>query len=176
DRRGGVELLPDHHRAVPFHLDGDDAGGFLGQVGVLRHPPRRLRFRAVAGRPGRSQVPGAVPGPGRGRRARGGPPPPEPPARARGRGPACSVPCRAALRRSPKRRSRSSSLASARSSAANRSSAAASARMAGPRDKMVSSTRSRWLDRRGLRSAETSTSTLIVLWVSLAILLSFAAA
>jgi len=41
---------------------------------------------------------------------------------------------------------------------------------------MVNSTRSRRLDCRGLRSAETSTSTLIALCVSFVILLSFASA
>ena len=62
------------------------------------------------------------------------------------------------LRRSEARRSLDSSLAKARSSAAYRSSAAASARIAGPRDRMVSSTRSRRSDCLGLRSLETSTS------------------
>jgi hypothetical protein len=41
---------------------------------------------------------------------------------------------------------------------------------------MVSSTRSRRPDCRGLRSADTSTSTLIALWASFVILLSFAEA
>jgi hypothetical protein len=83
--------------------------------------------------------------------------------------------CRS-LRRSPSRRSRASSLASARSNAAYLSSAAASARMTGPRDRIVSSTRSRRSDWRGFRSAVTSTSTLIALLSSFPILPSLAEA
>ena len=62
------------------------------------------------------------------------------------------------LRRSDDRRSRPSSLANAKSRAAYLSSAAASARIAGPRDLIVSSTRSLRSDCRGLRSFDTSTS------------------
>ena len=70
-------------------------------------------------------------------------------------------------RRSLARRSRDSSFASAMSSAAKRSSAAASARIAGPRSMIVSSTRSLRPDCRGLRSLDTSTSTRISLAVQL---------
>ncbi len=56
------------------------------------------------------------------------------------------------------------------------SSAAASALIAGPRDRIVSSTRSRRSDCLGLRSSETSTSILIAFWSSFSSLASLAAA
>ncbi len=182
DRRGGVELLPHHDRAVALHLDGHDAAWFGPVAG-----------RAVVVLPAVGGLLARRDGAGHDRTGRARPPRPRtvahdlpgaPPVRAAAtsgppRGPgtrlAWGAPCRA-LRRSPERRSRSSSLASARSSAANLSSAAASARMAGPLDRMVSSTRSRRSAWRGLRSADTSTSTLSALWSSFAILPSLAAA
>src|SRR5665213_341022 len=68
--------------------------------------------------------------------------------------------------RSAARRSRDSSLAQARSKASVISGAAASARITGPADTQVSSTRSQISANRGLRSREICTSTRIALGAS----------
>src|ERR1700728_1830521 len=157
----GVEFLPNDQRAVAFHLDRHQARGvLLGLVGVRVVIPAavwHIRKRDQGLRPPRvhpARAPAATAAGGGYARRPGGEA-----ATADGASTdRTDASARRGLRRSDARRSRASTLANARSSATYRSSAAASARIVGPLDLIVSSTRSLRSDCLGLRSFDTSTS------------------
>ena len=175
-RRRGVELLPDHEGPVALHPDRHDPVQLefvIGPVGPGPPPGGPAAPRPRMPGPSRRVLAAGreAPGPGRGAAILPGNP------RVRGqrlhRRDVCRVPCLAPVTGAAHM---GLELGQRPVEGRNRSSAAASALITGPREDSVSSTRSFWADWRGLRSTDTSTSTLMVFWSSLTILSSLAVA